>query len=216
MGEADRGRGKRVRPERGERRWRCRAIIADRRCRCVLLLAPPPPSRKLPLLLAVAVEIAGLEPPRLHSRCSPFLSQPPSPPRSPSPLLQLSAPSSMGEAEERDPGGREDQDLSSHRAQLPLLSPAILIKSAASEASGCDFWPHLNLCRRRALLPPKTVCVCWKLPPEPLSSWFGFQYLRVEIKVVIEPPELWGVPELPPGRFRGSLLLCFSWLLPLL
>ncbi|QHN83460.1 uncharacterized protein DS421_20g704950 [Arachis hypogaea] len=35
-----------------------RAILADHRCRCVLLLAPPPPSRKLRFLLAVAVEIA--------------------------------------------------------------------------------------------------------------------------------------------------------------
>ncbi|XP_020979067.1 uncharacterized protein LOC110271847 [Arachis ipaensis] len=117
----------------------------------------------------------------------------------------------MGEAEERDPGGREDRDLSSNRAQLPLLSPAILIKSAASEASGRDFWPHLY--RRRALLPPKTAfeaCVCWKLPPEPLSSWFGFRYLRVEIKVVIEPPELRGVSELPPDRYlppAGALFL---------
>ncbi|QHO07003.1 uncharacterized protein DS421_14g459830 [Arachis hypogaea] len=76
---------------------------------------------------------------RVYRRPRRLLSQPLSPPRSPSPLLQLSTPSSMGEAEERDPGGREDRDLTSHRAQLPLLSPAILIKSAASEASGRDF-----------------------------------------------------------------------------
>ncbi|QHO24261.1 uncharacterized protein DS421_12g370660 [Arachis hypogaea] len=189
------------RSERGERRWRCRAIIADRRCRCVLLFAPPPPSRKLPLLLAVAVEIARRDGSRVKGSRRLGTATPSSP------LLAFPVTATV-------PATKSVAIAAAVNVVLPLLSPAILIKSAASEASGRDFWPHL--CRRRALLPPKTAfeaCVCWKLPPEPLSSWFGFRYLRVEIKVVIEPPELRGVPELPPDRYfppAGALFLVKS------
>nr|XP_025633108.1 uncharacterized protein LOC112727534 [Arachis hypogaea] len=41
--------------------------------------------------------------------------------------------------------------------------------------------------RRRLCLPLRQSSTP---PPELLSSWFEFRYLRVEIKVVVKPPEL--------------------------